>query len=240
MTTINRATWTDDDGSGMTGTILNNARLQSDIYDKVDGALATLDTKDASQDTAIAANGPHSILSAQHPDTTPAALVAGDVLFVNATGKLVRLPKGADGSVLGLTGGLPGWAPAGQWVTVAIGSITMSAGTGTWTIGTGTFFYQYALIGKIAFLNIVITGSTTSAATAYVRLTLPAAIVPAAANANYLATIYPGATLAATCASLSNAAGGLLTILPNVAGSGTIPAVTNNLNVNVSLTYALP
>jgi len=47
MTTINRATWTDDDGSGMTGTILNNARLQGDVYDKVDAALATLDGVDA-------------------------------------------------------------------------------------------------------------------------------------------------------------------------------------------------
>lgn len=35
-TTISRATWTDDDGSGTTGTIINNARLQADVYDKVD------------------------------------------------------------------------------------------------------------------------------------------------------------------------------------------------------------
>ena len=67
MTTINRATWLDDDGSGMTGTILNNARLQGDVYDPVDAALASLDGKNASQDTAITANGPHGILSAQHP-----------------------------------------------------------------------------------------------------------------------------------------------------------------------------
>lgn len=46
--TITRATWTDDDGTGTTGTILNNARLQADVYDKIDamfggsGAYATL------------------------------------------------------------------------------------------------------------------------------------------------------------------------------------------------------
>lgn len=34
--TITRATWTDDDGTGTTGTIINNARLGSDVYDKVD------------------------------------------------------------------------------------------------------------------------------------------------------------------------------------------------------------
>lgn len=38
--TVTRATWTDDDGSGLTGTILNNARLQADVYDKVDEMLA--------------------------------------------------------------------------------------------------------------------------------------------------------------------------------------------------------
>src|SRR5256885_16742321 len=37
---IGRATWTDDDGTGTTGTILNNARLQADIYDKVDAMFA--------------------------------------------------------------------------------------------------------------------------------------------------------------------------------------------------------
>lgn len=45
---ITRGAWTDDDGSGTTGTIVNNARLQSDVYDKIDlifsgtGAYTTL------------------------------------------------------------------------------------------------------------------------------------------------------------------------------------------------------
>ena len=56
MTTIARATWTDDDGSGTTGTIINNARLQGDVYDKFDAALASLDGKNTSQDTAITNN----------------------------------------------------------------------------------------------------------------------------------------------------------------------------------------
>lgn len=37
---ISRATWTDDDGSGTTGTIIGNARLASDVYDKVDQLLS--------------------------------------------------------------------------------------------------------------------------------------------------------------------------------------------------------
>lgn len=34
--TITRVTWTDDDGTGTTGTIINNARLQADIYAAID------------------------------------------------------------------------------------------------------------------------------------------------------------------------------------------------------------
>jgi hypothetical protein len=46
-TTISRATWTNDTGTPSTpnadGTILNNARLQADVYDKIDAVLgATL------------------------------------------------------------------------------------------------------------------------------------------------------------------------------------------------------
>lgn len=171
MTTINRATWTDDDGSGMTGTILNNARLQVDIYDKVDGALATLDTKDASQDTAIAANGPHSILSAQHPDTTPAALVAGDLLVVGAGGKLVRLPKGTNGQVLSVVSGLPAYVDAGvPWTTTTALSVTSDIGTVT---AGGTSVY-YAVIQTTLFFQWTLTNWTTTGSPTQIFLALPA------------------------------------------------------------------
>ena len=38
--TISRATWTDDSGAGTDGTIINNARLQADVYDKIDAMFA--------------------------------------------------------------------------------------------------------------------------------------------------------------------------------------------------------
>lgn len=166
MTTINRATWVDDDGSGMTGTILNNARLQADIYDKVDGALATLDGKDVSQDTAIAANGPHSILSAQHVDTTPAALTIGDILVVGAGNKLVRLPKAANGQVLTLASGVPAWADpvveAGAWIDNPYSAANFSATAGmTWTVeAADQLTYRYVLVGKICTLNLRIGSSS--------------------------------------------------------------------------------
>jgi hypothetical protein len=39
-TVITRATWTDDNGSGTTGTIIDNARKNADVYDKVDQMFA--------------------------------------------------------------------------------------------------------------------------------------------------------------------------------------------------------
>jgi len=243
MTTINRATWTDDDGSGMTGTILNNARLQGDIYDKVDAALATIDGKDASQDTAIAANGPHSILSAQHPDTTPAALVTGDLLVVGAGAKLARLPKATDGQLLSLVSGAPAWAnsPVGQWQTYAYaaGNLTTATGTFTVPVAAGNWDFRYLIIGKLAVISVAINNGVTSAATAYVRITLPPGLSPAITNQNLMGTVYPGTTLTATCINLSTALGGIVTWYANVAQSGTIPATTV-LSLNASLFYALP
>lgn len=40
-------------------------------------------------------------------------LVAGDILYVNASGVLVSLPKGSDTEILTLASGLPSWAAAG-------------------------------------------------------------------------------------------------------------------------------
>jgi len=239
MTTINRATWTDDDGSGMTGTILNNARLQGDIYDKVDAALATLDGKDASQDAAITANGPHGILSAQHADAVPAALVAGDVLMVNASNKLARLAKATDGAVLVLASGLPAWTPTpvGQWTTYQLTAATLTAATGTFTLPAGQagFGFTYAMVGKIGFINMALGPFTTSAATAWVRISLPAALLPLLANANQLGTNYVAA-LAVNVINVAAASG--LTFFPNVAQTGTFPAGAG-MYLNGTIFYAL-
>jgi hypothetical protein len=238
MTTINRATWTDDDGSGTTGTILNNARLQGDIYDKVDGALATLDAKDVSQDSAIAANGPHSILSAQHPDTVPAALVAGDLLVGNATGKLARLAKGADGSALALASGAPAWTPMGQWTTYLLSAATLTAVSGTFTLpgGQAGFNYSYTTVGKIALVTLASSGPyTTSAATQAVKISLPAALAPLVASANLLGLIYT-TTLTATVVNVT-ASG--LQFFPNVGQTGTIPAMAG-IYLSCSIFFALP
>jgi len=57
----------------------------------------------------------HNLLSATHPDTLAASVMAGDILYGNATPKWARLAKGTDGQFLKLVSGLPAWAdpPAG-------------------------------------------------------------------------------------------------------------------------------
>lgn len=186
MTTINRATWVDDDGSGATGTIINNARLQGDIYDRIDQGFAALDTKDANQDTSIAANGPHKILSANHTDSLAATLVTGDLLRADATGKLARLPVGTNGQLLSVVSGLPAYvdpaAAPGLWQSY---TPIWAATTTPPVLGNGTIQGRYMQIGKTiwftAFLQI---GSTSTFGAGYYSLSLPvpvAAIVPLAA-----------------------------------------------------------
>lgn len=179
MTTINRATWVDDDGSGATGTILNNARLQGDVYDRIDTALASLDAKDASQDANITAAGPHKILSAQHTDVVPATLATGDLLAADATGKLARLAAGPNGKHLEMVAGLPAWTdppiPVGVWTDVPYVAGNFTADSGTWTVEAADVQQQrYCVVGKSAIVafGIVSSGITGVAATA-VRIFFP-------------------------------------------------------------------
>jgi len=59
---------------------------------------------------AAAAGADHNLLSATHPDTLPASVIAGDLVHGNATPKWARLAKGTDGQYLKLILGLPAWA----------------------------------------------------------------------------------------------------------------------------------
>jgi hypothetical protein len=251
MTTINRVTWTDDDGSGTTGTIINNARLQGDIYDKVDGALAALDAKDASQDTSITANGPHKILSANHTDSIAATLVAGDVLAADATGKLARLPAGANGTLLGVTSGLPAYNPQvkldaagaifergraasiGDWIDVPFNAANFIAATGTWTMPAGNVLaYGYSLIGRTMLFNLVVQPSTTSAATASLTVKIPAPYTAARTIWQPIALV-AGSGWATGLATVP--AGGSNINLFNTGLTGFPASAAININVNVAI-----
>jgi hypothetical protein len=51
----------------------------------------------------------HNLLSTTHGDTLADSVVAGDIMYGNATPKWSRLAKGADGKYLKLVSGLPSW-----------------------------------------------------------------------------------------------------------------------------------
>jgi len=89
----------------------------SDLLPATDGLFLGSDTKrwDGSKLINLPSGGNHNILSATHLDTLADTVVAGDLLYGNATPKWARLPKSADGKYLKLISGLPAWAdpPAG-------------------------------------------------------------------------------------------------------------------------------
>jgi hypothetical protein len=127
--------------------------------------------------------------------------------------------------------------PLGEWQTYLLSAATLTAATGTFTLPSGQagFGFTYSLVGKIGFLNMSLGPFTTSAATAWVRITLPGGVVPLLANANQLGTNYTAA-LAVNAINVSTAAG--LTFYPNVAQTGTFPAGAG-LYLNGTIFFAL-
>jgi hypothetical protein len=173
MAVITRTPIVDDDGSGTTGTILDNAWKQ-ELYAQIDALAAALGSGGGS--------GPHTMLSATHTDSLAAALVAGDLLAVNAAAKLARLPKGADGQILTLASGLPAWAAnvaaqeVGAWVNVPyLASNFTCFGSMVWTVDAADqFTFSYMLIGPHLVLLILNIANSTLSGTAsgeiYVQL----------------------------------------------------------------------
>jgi hypothetical protein len=136
--------------------------------------------------TAIVAA--HNLLSATHLDTLAASVVAGDIIYGNATPKWARLAKGTDGQVLTLASGLPSWASAGAattaWpapgklkigtteyatlalaVAAAVSGDTIYAGVGTHTADNVTIPAGVNLFGADPFLTIFTTSTSTTCLT---------------------------------------------------------------------------
>jgi len=128
----------------------NPAAGYNKLYCKADDLWYTLDS-DGNEVAIAGAGGAHNLLSASHLDTLAAAVVAGDVLFGNATPKWARLAKADNDDVLTLKAGLPSWEPsAGGGVSVgrvdveedfeglAVGNIDTQdggyAGWGAWSV----------------------------------------------------------------------------------------------------------
>lgn len=111
---------------------------------------------------------PHNILSASHSDTSPAALVPGDILYVNAGGNLTRLAASAlEGAVLQITQGPPiapfwsGWSLYGtaggavNFAVTATKTLTLTS-TGDFNLtipATGTAMLGSGVINYVPYFN---------------------------------------------------------------------------------------
>jgi hypothetical protein len=136
---ITRATWTDDDGTGTTGTLLNDARLQADVYDPVDavityGCRAYHDTTQSISNAAFNAvsfnsedydtGGFHSTAVNTSRFTVPAGaggtyLIIGHVVFAaNGTGQRgLTIGKNGGGATINGVSAFKS-SPSGTYVTM--------------------------------------------------------------------------------------------------------------------------
>ncbi len=89
-------------------------------------------------------------------DLLSGSLTAGDVLYVNASGVLVTLPKGTDSQVLTLASGLPSWAAAG-------GEVNDLSAVVTWANVPAANIVEAAVTQHEAALTII-EGQITGAA----------------------------------------------------------------------------
>jgi hypothetical protein len=143
-TTIVRTPWIDDDGSGTTGTVLNNA-IKTELYNQIDAALATseADIEFISLTAAPFDNIPLSATKRVHYLNCPIVATVtgcangkpGDLLIIsNATGDPTRhitLPHQSASS-----------AAANRFTNFATSAPTMLAGTTGIVGGTATYVYD--------------------------------------------------------------------------------------------------
>jgi hypothetical protein len=82
-----------------------------DTTGKSDGQVLTYSatSKKWKPQTPSGGGGTHNLLSTTHPDTLPASVVIGDMVYGNGTPLWARLPIGSVNQVLGVASGLPTW-----------------------------------------------------------------------------------------------------------------------------------
>jgi hypothetical protein len=87
----------------------------------------------------------HAMLSATHTDTLVDTVVAGDLIFGNATPKWSRLAKGPDGQLLVLQAGYPAWN-----YTPSTGCLLYGASSSAWAVrAAGTTGYVLTMSGGV-------------------------------------------------------------------------------------------
>lgn len=164
MAPIQRKTWVDDDGTGTTGTIINNARLQQDIYDPIDAAIAPPWTPIAFNAANFVAIGGGSITITAASQQQNAYMLVGTKLMIwlfgfnqiTITGAVTEIrytlpfvPSQTTRAALQTysVGNLSAWSVA----TAVAGNTYVSlfsnlAGT-AWGVGAGAFCYGNMILG---------------------------------------------------------------------------------------------
>jgi hypothetical protein len=138
------------------------------------------DTVDGSHASSFAPSA-HNVLSATHGDTLADTVIAGDLIYGNATPKFARLAKGAQYTILAMGASLPAWSTAMDGVT--IGATVAAAITGT-TVQAGTLLKfdhasQITAAHGCVFDNDVIIGSVAAGANGSIVSTLGGEMVTA-------------------------------------------------------------
>jgi hypothetical protein len=193
---ITRTPMIDDDGSGTTGTIINNA-WKTEFYNQIDPAATTSLMRVTSSGAITTSPAQVRVVYVQGSVTINSANVgnAGDLLIINnlTADTVVELPWGTgSGSFynnvqsaptrLGFLGSASYYAigDGGPWfmmsheqgapIRAPFSAANFTASTGTWTVNASTLYLEYYLRGRQLQLALELTGSTISTDTAEIYI----------------------------------------------------------------------
>lgn len=167
---IARTPWIDDDGSGTTGTILNNAEKQQ-LYNEIDASAAFVNAANtfvAGVQTVSLANPQMNVI-----DTAAAANARVYNIWSSAGGFYIRALNDAlnvqqsvplrldraghayvEGNIYEKSRG----NPIGHWIDTAFNAANYTTDAGSWT-GITQYVNAYTLIGKTLTLSVYVNGT---------------------------------------------------------------------------------
>ena len=186
---ITRTPWVDDDGTGTTGTVINNAE-KTTLYNQIDASAAFVNAANTFTgnqkiskaiprlqlvDTAQPANARHFELASTGQEVFFQYL--NDAETVNtATPLRVSL-------VGNVYAGVDLYeksrvTPIGHWIAVPFSAANfLVAGAGSWTVASGNVaFNHYTLIGKTMLWTLMLQGTTVASTPNNLIVNLPSGI----------------------------------------------------------------
>ena len=185
MATITRTPWIDDDGTGTTGTVLNNA-VKTELYNQIDelaGKIEGADTTEAFAAQHDPATGAHKAITGASVNVTGDVIVAGVLTApdgeVNLAGYFTATANIRGANFLEANRA----TPVGHWQDVPYNAADFwtNAGTGTWTVPVGAVVVnRYALIGRTLLWNLYVNNTTLTVAASVLNIRMPGGLTCAA------------------------------------------------------------